>query len=168
MILLLALLQAAIAPDTGRASAGAQDPAWAADGRLAVGIRGDLWIRRPSVGAAQWIRVTQGPAWDREPAWSADGTSLSFTSTAGDAPQLWRVRVGAEGAIGAPERISTSRDVETEASLARDGSLAFVRGRGALARVWVRRPDGSERRLTRRDAGAERWPAWSPDGSRIA
>lgn len=166
--LLLALLQAAIAPDTGLASTGAQDPAWAADGRLAVGIRGDLWIHRASSGAAQWIRVTQGPAWDRNAAWSADGASLTFTSTAGGTPQLWRVRVGSDGAIGAPERISTSHDVETEPSLSRDGSLAFVRGRGPLARVWIRRLDGTERRLTRRDAGAERWPAWSPDGSRIA
>ena len=166
--LLLALLQAATTPDTGLASTGAQDPAWAADGRLAVGIQGDLWIRRTPGSGAQWIRVTQGPAWDREPAWSADGASLTFTSTAGGTSQLWRVRVGPEGAVQPPERVSASREVETEASVARDGSLAFVRGRGPLARVWLRRPDGTERRLTRRDAGAERWPAWSPDGSRIA
>src|SRR6478672_11079980 len=112
MILLLALFQAVIAPDTGLASTGAQDPAWAMDGRLAVGIRGDLWIRRSASGAAQWTRVTQGPAWDREPAWSPDGAALTFTSTASGTPQLWRVRVGADGAIGAPERVSTSRDME--------------------------------------------------------
>ena len=52
--------------------------------------------------------------------------------------------------------------------MAPDGTIAFVRGRGTLARIWLRRPDGTERRLTKRDSGAERWPAWSPDGSRLA
>lgn len=146
------------------ATAGAQDPAWGAGGRLAVGIRGDLWIRSSPDGTGRWMRVTQGPQWDRSPAWSADGATLVFASTATGVPQLWRVKVGA---AGAPERVTTSRDAESEPALAGDGSMAFVRGRGPLARIWIRRPDGTERRLTKRESGAERWPAWSPDGTRL-
>ena len=164
--LLLALSQAAT--DTVPMSTGAQDPAYAADGRLALGIRGDLWIRSAIGDRVRWVRVTQGPAWDRQPAWSTDGSTLVFTSTASGTPQLWRVTVGTAGALTAPERVTTSRDAESEPVVARDGSIAFVRGRGSLARIWVRRPDASERRLTKRESGAERWPAWSPDGSRLA
>lgn len=157
-------------PSPALEQAGAQDPAWAADGRLAVGIRGDIWVRAAGAAAGSgWVRVTQGPAWDRQPAWSADGTTLVFTSTASGQPQLWRVRLGADGgAAAAPERVTTSREPEGDPALSTDGSLAFARGRGPLARLWVRRPDGSERRLTKRDDAAERWPTWSPDGSRLA
>jgi gamma-glutamyltranspeptidase len=168
LLALLAVVTQVALADTIPASVGAQDPAWAADGRLAVGIRGDIWVRRAgSAASGGWVQVTRGRAWDRQPAWSADGTTLVFTSTASSQPQLWRVRVGAEGALGAPERVTASREPESDPALARDGSLIFVRGRGPLARLWIRRPDGGERRLTKRDAGAERWPSWSPDGSRV-
>jgi gamma-glutamyltranspeptidase len=166
---LLALQLQAIAPaDTSSAATGAQDPAYAADGRLALGIRGDLWIRGTRDAAARWVRVTHGLAWDRQPAWSADGATLVYTSTASGQPQLWRVRVGEAGAAGPPERLTTSREPESDASVAPDGSIVFARGRGSLARLWLRAPNGTERRLTRSEAGSERWPAWSPDGSRIA
>jgi gamma-glutamyltranspeptidase/glutathione hydrolase len=36
-----------------------------------------------------------------------------------------------------------------------------------MARIWIRSANGTERRLTKTEAGAERWPAWSPDGSRM-
>src|SRR4051812_39839798 len=73
--LVAALLQSVALSDT-LPSTGAQDPAWAADGRLALAIRGDLWVRAGAgtgAGAgtsAGWRRVTQGPAWDRQPTWS--------------------------------------------------------------------------------------------------
>lgn len=160
MFLLLALLQAV--------TTGAQDPAYAADGRLAVGIRGNLWMRTASHDAPAWIQLTHGSAWDRQPAWSADGTSLVFASDSAGTTQLRRVHILADGTVSPSDRVTTSSANESDPALARDGSLAFVRGRGPLARIWIRTPDGKERRLTKSDAGAERWPAWSPDGTRIA
>ena len=169
LIVLFAAVTQLVRADTIPVSAGAQDAAWAADGRLALGIRGDIWVRRAGSDANPgWVRVTEGPAWDRQPVWSADGATLVFTSTASGQPQLWRVRVGATGAAGPPERVTTSREPESDPALAPDGSIVFARGRGPQARLWIRRPDGGERRLTKRDAGAERWPSWSPDGSRVA
>ncbi|MCY7378338.1 MAG: gamma-glutamyltransferase [Gemmatimonadaceae bacterium] len=156
----------ALTADTA-ASTGAQDPAWSADGRLAIGIRGDLWVRATMAGAPRWTQVTHGPAWDRQPAWVADGGAIVFTSTASGTAQLWRVSIARDGTVGAPERVTASRESESDAAVRSDGSIAFVRGRGSLARVWIRGADGAERRLTKREADGERWPAWSPDGSRI-
>lgn len=156
----------AITADT-TLSTGAQDPAWSSDGRLAIGIRGDLWVRDSMVGNSRWTQVTRGPAWDRQPAWLADGSAIVFTSTASGTAQLWRMPIGRDGLVGAPQRLTASREAESDAAVRADGAFAFVRGRGSLSRVWIRSADGTERRLTRRESGGERWPAWSPNGSRI-
>jgi gamma-glutamyltranspeptidase/glutathione hydrolase len=158
--LLLALLQAV--------NSGAQDPAYSSDGRLAVGIRGDIWIRGAQRDTPRWVRITRGGGWDRQPTWSADGATLVYTSDSAGTSHLLRIRVGADGAVSAPDRITTSIAPEGEASLARDGSIAFVRGRGSMARVWIRAATGGERRLTKSETGGERWPVWSPDGTQIA
>jgi gamma-glutamyltranspeptidase len=138
-----------------------RDPAHARDGRLAVAIEGDLWIRDAS--GRRWTRLTSGPAWDRQPAWSPDGAYLVFTSHRDGATSLWRVP--ARG--GAPERLTSGARPDAEPAVARDGSVLFVRGRGPDARIWVREPDGTERRLTS-FADAERWPEVSPSGDRVA
>jgi len=149
----------------------ARTPAYAPDGRLAVTVDGDLWISAAPVasgtGGVRWVRVTSGAAWDREPAWTADGAALVFASDRAGGFDLWRVAVGPNGAAGEPERLTTSPEPEGEPAVARDGRLAFVRGRGAAARVWLRLADGRERSLTRGEA-PERWPAFSADGARLA
>jgi gamma-glutamyltranspeptidase / glutathione hydrolase len=155
---LVFFLQAAAA-DTARGS-GARNPAYARDGRLAVSVRGDLWIVSP---AGQWTQITSGPEWDREPAWSADGSSIVFSSDRSGKFDLWRV--SANG--GTPERLTTSSLPDGQPAAARDGRIVFVRGRLGAAALWVRQANGGEARLTK-DRAAEQWPAMSPDGSRIA
>jgi len=72
MLLLVAVLnQAASVPPV-------RDPSFATDGRLAVAFEGDLWIR--DAGGRRWTRLTSGPAWDRQPAWSPDGRAIVFVS----------------------------------------------------------------------------------------
>ena len=44
---------------------GARTPAYAPDGRIAVSIDGDLYAQTGPNGA--WLRLTTGPAWDRDP-----------------------------------------------------------------------------------------------------
>ncbi len=162
--LLLALSQSgsAASPMPDSAATGARTPAYASDGRLALSIRGDLWLR--SIDGARWTQRTSGAAWDRQPAWSPDGRTLVFTSNRSGGDQIWRI--AADGS-DSPERVTASTAFEREPAVARDGTLAFVRGTGPLARIWIRQPDGIERRLTKKDGGAERWPAWSPEGSRV-
>ena len=153
------LLQAAPAPDSS-AGIGARNPAYARDGRLAVSVRGDLWVVSKS---GEWTQLTSGPAWDREPAWNADGSSIVFSSDRSGNFDLWRIGAGG----GEPERLTTSPLPEGQPSVARDGRIVFVRGRLGAAALWVRLPNGTETRFTKERA-VEQWPAVSPDGARVA
>ena len=67
----------------------------------------DLWTIRPDGGDP--VRVTDDPATDWSPAWSADGRFLYFASDRGGTMNLWRVAIDeASGRVlGAPEAITT-------------------------------------------------------------
>jgi gamma-glutamyltranspeptidase / glutathione hydrolase len=163
-----ALLQAATPPTaTPRQSppTAIRNPAYSHDGRLAVSAGGDLWIASRS---REWTRLTSGAAWDREPAWTADGNSVVFSSDRAGTFNLWRVAVEANGKPkGEPERMTFASLPDGEPAPARDGRIFFVRGRRGAAVLWVRDAAGREARVTRERA-AERWPAISGDGTRLA
>ena len=150
-------LRAQDAPLRGRT------PAFDSGGRLAVSIRGDLWVLPEGLRGRTAIQVTSGPAWDREPVWAPDGRSLIFSSDRAAGPGLFRVGVTEAGASGEPVYMTSGQD----ASARPDGAVVFVRGKGAATDLWEMLPDGSERRLTEAP-GSEREPAVSPDGSQIA
>ena len=162
-VLAALLLQAPTAPvqSTGPA---ARNPAYSRDGRLAVSVDGDLWLVSKS---GEWSRLTTGPAWDREPAWAPDGSSIVFSSDRAGNFDLWRVAVGANGAAAEPERLTSSPLPDGQPTVARDGRVIFVRGRLGAAVLWVRQPNGAEAKLTT-DRAVEQWPSISPDGNRVA
>ncbi|MEP6999835.1 MAG: gamma-glutamyltransferase [bacterium] len=168
-VLLLACAQlAAAAPRPADTTlVGARNPAYVADGRLALSIRGDIWVRSAGDNGA-WTQLTSGPAWDRHPSWTRDGTAIIYTSDATGNGDLYRVSLSATGAATAPERITTSLEPEGEASVGKDGTIIFSRGRGAASKIWLRTKEGVERRLTKGENGAEHWPTWSSDGNRVA
>ncbi|MEO7965899.1 MAG: gamma-glutamyltransferase [Gemmatimonadaceae bacterium] len=144
-----------------------RDPAYSPDGRLAVSIDGDLWIQRSAGRESGWVRVTNGPAWDRQPVWSSDGASLVFVSDRGANTDLWRLNLSGNSASSAPERLTTDPAADLEPSVGKGGNIVFTRGEGALARLWMRDANGTEKRLTsatRPESGG----AFSPDGSQIA
>src|SRR5689334_3242047 len=100
-------------------SGSARTPAYAPDGRLAIAVDGDLWVSAGAVASGlttpiRWVRVTSGAAWDREPAWTADGTAIVFASDRAGGFDLWRVRVGPNGPAAEPERLTTSPEPEGE------------------------------------------------------
>jgi gamma-glutamyltranspeptidase/glutathione hydrolase len=159
-----ALFLQSVVPDSV-ALHGARSPAYAPDGRLAVSVDGDLLVQQSPGG--RWMRVTSGPAWDRDPVWTRDGSALVFSSDRGGNFDLWRVRVNADGTGAEPERITRTPEPESAPTIAPDGSIAFVRGSGNAARIWIRVPDGSEKRLNATEQ-VELAPSYSPDGTRIA
>ena len=146
---------------------GARSPVYTVDARMALMVDGDLWAQRVGGAANAWIRVTAGRAWDRDPAWTPDGSALYFSSDRSGRFAIWRVRVGRAGESFEPERVTNATESEASPTVGRDGTIVFVRGRGASARLWVRASDGAERRLT---AGTlpETAPVFSPDGTRLA
>lgn len=162
-ILLIAVVQV---PATVVIEGGARSPALSHDGRLAVEIRGDLWVLGPGASTAP-LRITATSSWERDPAWSSDSRFLIYSAQEGDSADLWRVRVGPTGPEGPPERLTSSLEPDFEPTTAADGRIVFVRGESDRGDLWMRDPDGTERRLTE-EWGADRWPAFSPDGARIA
>ncbi len=159
----VALLQVA-APDSTMLH-GVRSPAFASTGALAVSMDGDLYVRRAQGGPL--LRVTSGKAWDRDPAWNADGTRLVFASDRGGTFDLWQVTIAADGSAGTPERLQDTRFTETAPTVARDGRIAFLRGSGNATRVWIREADGSEHRLNTQEQ-TESAPHFSTDGARLA
>ncbi len=139
-----------------------REPAMSPQGQLAASVDGDLWLRTTN---GRWARLTSGPAWDRQPAWSADGTSLVFASDRSGHGDIYRLAVRGDAAAK-PERLTNSDQVEGEPWVSPSGVVYFVRGDGSTARIWVRQADGTEKRLTRAEV-PERWPVVSPDGNRL-
>ncbi len=164
VILTAALLQAASTPAPD--SSDIHNPSYSRDGRLAVSVAGDIWIVSKSGG---WARVTSGPAWDREPAWTPDGSAIVFSSDRAGTFSLWRVAVHGDQAEAeaVPERLTMSLLPDAAPTVLRDGRIVFVRGRLGAARLWIRSTGGALSRVTKDDA-SEGWPAAAPDGARIA
>src|SRR5262249_13711041 len=115
--LLTALLLQAAAPDTV-ALRGARSPAYGPDGRLAIAVEGDIFVRAAST--SPWTRVTSGPAWDRDPAWTRDGSAIVFSSDRSGKFAIWRVRLDARSIAAEPERLTNSTDAEGSPTVAPD------------------------------------------------
>ena len=96
----------------GQGAGPVRDVAFARDGRLAASIEGDVWVRGKNGGS--WERITSGPAWDRQPAWSFDGTELVFVSNREGQDDLFRVKA-ARGATAT--RITTDPAADQDPSV---------------------------------------------------
>ena len=155
--------------------AGVRSPAFSDTGRRVFELKGDLWVADIPQGVAglssladrELTRVTAGPAWDRDPAWTPDGSTLVFSSDRSGSFDIWRVAVGADGATGIPVRVTDAPEPESEPAVSKNGTIAFVRGRNANADIWLLDQEGSLRRLAA-GPGAQLSPTFSPSGDSIA
>lgn len=164
LALLMQVAPAATSADTATLR-GARSPGFARDGRMVLSIEGDLFVK-PIAGTALQ-RITSGAAWDRDPVFTPDGAAIVFASDRSGNYDLWRVAVSSDGKAGTPERLTDTPQQETSPSAAADGRIAFVRGSGAAARVFLRTASGETKRVTTREA-TETAPAFSPDGLKLA
>lgn len=148
-----------------------ESPSYAADGRLAFALNGDIWVSGERDGGAdlradRLRRVTEGVDWDRDPVWTAAGDAIVFASDRGGGTHLWRVMVDDDGRANGAEQLTADDGPDTQPTTAPDGTVVFVRGRGATADLWRRTADGEEEPLIEGD-GAESEPAFSADGERL-
>ncbi|MCD6554272.1 MAG: hypothetical protein DRI52_06140 [Chloroflexi bacterium] len=126
------------------------------------------------------VNLTNHPAWDGTPAWSPDGTRIAFTSDRdGDNPQIYVMNADGSDVV----RLTVSDGIDMMPSWSPDGQkIAFVSTRpytltleggqlmiDAGPEIWVMDADGGN--PTRVSGGQEDqalYPAWAPDGPRLA
>ena len=80
------------------------------------------------VGGGERVLVVSGPAWDWNPAWSADGKYLYFSSDRAGTTNLWRIRVDESSGrpLGEPEPLTSPSTYAAHPSITGDGRhLAF-------------------------------------------
>ncbi len=136
-----------------------REPAFSPDGRTLCyhGLR-DLWL--VTIDGRPPRRLTKDDESDIEPAWSADGRYVYFSSFRGGAWAVWRVPF--QG--GAPRRVTQGTGAERHPSVSRDGKRMAVSTLSARPDVMLL--DLSTRkevRLPGLNPGSG-GPAWAPDG----
>lgn len=142
-------------------------PAWSPDGRrLAVSLSrpdGNLDVYTIDIAAQLPTRLTDGPAIDTEPVWSADGSFIYFTSDASGGPQVYRVP--ADG--GRSSRVTFEGRYNARPRLSPDGRLIAVvhndRGNYRIATVDLDR--GAVQVLS--DGRQDESPAFAPNGETL-
>jgi TolB protein len=124
----------------------------------------DIFTVAPN-GTGQ-TNLTQTPGiFDLEPAWSPDGTKITFASTR-DGPDYDIYVMNSDGST--PKRLTSSPGVDGGAMWSPNGDwIAFQSGRNDTSDLYLMRPDGSDLRRITRSVSVEYDPEWSPDGSAI-
>jgi Tol biopolymer transport system component len=125
----------------------------------------EIYVMNPNGSGVQ--RLTEDPATDLTPAWSADGTRIAFT---GDFDIY---SMNADGS--SRTQLTNNSDLEADPTWSPDGSrIAYERalpaGEGhVLVKIHIMNANGSNQVPLQADPlVTHRRPAWSPDGSKIA
>lgn len=144
-------------------------PFWTLDNRVIFSV----WADNASTVYAASSRNPQpariGTATGRQPIISPDGKKLIYSS--GQFPSMHLVEAALDG--------SNARTLTKEPSAAFNAVYSPDQSQIAFARadstrqlqIWIMNADGTgERQLTRfaPEDGSPQWPAWSPDGARLA
>jgi len=126
----------------------------------------DTFVYVVNANGSGLTRLTKGPTRDFDPAWSPDGKRIVFRSERDGSSQIYVMNADGTG----QRNISRTAEDNWGPAWSSDGAwIAFnsARGTGNTKMYgYVMTPDGSDvRKLS--DIWVE-YPAWSPDGKRIA
>lgn len=114
-------------------------------------------------------QVTTGPAADFDPSWAPDGSRIAYRHQTGDSDATEIYVVGVDGTDA--HNISRNQGpADWGPSWSPDGSTIgwnTVRANGAGFGLGLADPDGEDFRLVDPGVWVE-YPAWSPDGTKIA
>ncbi len=139
-----------------------RDPSWSPDGRrICYQDLRDIWVIPATGGKATMLTDHVAASW--QPAWSADGRLVYFSSSREGPLALWRIpAVG-----GTPERVTMGTGPEVQPSLSRDGTrLAYATLRED-ENVGVRDLE-SGKSWQIASAATDLYGACAPDGSAVA
>lgn len=144
-------------------------PFWTRDDRVVFSVWTDNVSSVYAASSRSPAPTLIGTAAGRQPMIAPDGRKLLYSS--GQFPSMHLVEAALDGS--SIRTLSKTPSAQFNAVYSPDQSqVAFAKSDSTRQlQVWLMNADGSgERQLTRFGAedGSPQWPAWSPDGSRLA
>jgi hypothetical protein len=147
----------------------ARDAAYSPDGTLVAFVRdGDLWLANADGSGERRLASTPNVE-ESSPSWLPSGEAIVYTTSQDDRRQIHVVQLP----TGPSKRIAASSTEEYDATVSRQGRLAFVSTRSGVPAVYVAQANGFG--ATAFDTTAPVTPfadlhdlAWSPDGTTLA
>ncbi|MCB9099600.1 MAG: PD40 domain-containing protein [Anaerolineales bacterium] len=115
------------------------------------------------------VNLTDDPSADWDPAWSADGTRLAFTSHRSGNSDIWLLNVVETGEKAAPHNLTVDPAWDYSPTWSPSGqSVAFVSERDGDPEIFVQNLESHSALQLTFNNEMDHLPAWSPDGKMIA